>query len=373
MIYCFFQRNRKISRRLFVHRFSRGPRATAMPQHPHPHKTSASSPHRENEHRIAINEKVESLSTAHAKRGFSRDKVLETLKTDTAIPALSSSVQKLQDLFNDPEVHIEQVTEIIQLDPGLVSKYLRLANSVVFGGKSISNLDEALLRIGMAEIRRVAMAVGVIDQVRRLRVKVDWPMFLLHCTLTARLTERLIAAYRPLTGRAFLAGLLHDIGKLFLEHYFPHEFESVMVRAMERNSGMHEAEQDLIGITHSEISAALCEKWGLHREICRSIRFHHDPGSPFNKDPIDPEFQTLLAVCVCVADAAANLCKANIQGAQDFSQVNLESLPGSELLQAFVPMTDIDLDVAVEYQKAMETLQALDIVGKPEGTPSAGS
>lgn len=314
------------------------------------------------------------MATAQAKRTFSRDIVLNMLEKDTSVPALSASAQKLQEVLNNPEVGLDEVGEVVRLDPGLTARYLKLSNSAAYGGKSITNIEESLVRIGMTEIKRVALAIGVIDRVKHLRVKVDWGMFLLHSLLAARLTERLANAYREAGGREYLAGLLHDIGKLFLEHYFPEQFESVMLRSIERNCSMYESEKGLIGITHAEISAALCEKWKLNREITRSVRFHHEPNSPFNKDPSHPEEQTLLATCICVADAAANVCKANIQGTKTLDNVNFESLAGWDLLQKLAPRETLDLDVAGEFQKAQETLQAFDLqsFGEKKSPPADG-
>jgi putative nucleotidyltransferase with HDIG domain len=318
---------------------------------------------------VPVSTEAVSLATAQTKRNVSREVVLQTLQKDSSIPALSASAQKLQEVLNNSEASMDEVAQIVRLDPGLTSRYLKLSNSVVFGGKSITNIDEALVRIGMVEIKRIAMAIGVIDRIKHLRVKVDWSLFLLHSLLTARLTECLAGAYRPSTGKEYLAGLLHDIGKLFLEHYFPQEFEAVMLRAIERNCSMYEVEKQLVGITHAEISAALCEKWALHREICRSVRFHHEPDSPFNKDPSSPEEQTLLAICVCVADAAANMCKANIQGVQNLENVDFDSLTGWGLLQQLPPRETLALDVGKEFEKAQEMLQTFDLQSFGQKTP----
>jgi len=198
----------------------------------------------------------------------------------------------------------------------------------------------------------------VMDRVSHLKVKVDWNMYWLHCILTARLTENLAGAYRTSSGKEYLAGLLHDVGKLFLEHHFPKEFESAIFRAMERSCGMYEAEKSLFDTTHAEVGAALCEKWGLHREISRSIRFHHEPASPFNKDPANAEEQQFLATCICLADSLANMCRANIQGVRNLGDGGLESLPEWNLLQQYPAKHTIDLNLENEMLKAQDTISA---------------
>ncbi len=286
-----------------------------------------------------------------------RSVVIHELKNDTTIPSFSNVGLKLIDLVNQ-DVDILAIAEVVKLEPGLTSKMLRLSNSVAMGGKSIKSIEDALTRIGMAEVRNMALSLGVIDQVSNLRVKIDWNKFWLHNLLTARVTEILANAYRKTSGKEYLAGLLHDIGKLYLEHHFPNYFESALLCAMEEKVSAFEAENQLFDITHAEVGALLCEKWGLHKEIIRSIRFHHDPNSPFNKDLASPEEERLLAACICTADSLANMCKANIQGANDFQKIELEFLPEWQLLQKFTPRISLDLDLAVEIQKAQDTIDA---------------
>ncbi len=274
------------------------------------------------------------------------------------IPAFSATVLKLRALLEQQDVDINLVIELIKLDPGLTSQYLQLAPVSKSGKKSTADIKTALIQAGIGQVRKQATALGVLDRVSHLRIKIDWNMFWLHNVLTARLTERIASAYRPITGKEYLAGLLHDVGKVFLEHYFPQDFEAVVQHAMERKCGMLEAEQKLLDITHSEISAALCERWGLHREIVRAVRFHHDPDSPFNKDPIEPENEKFLAACVAVADLVADICKADISGAKDMTGIALESTPEWLFLKKFTPKTGLDLDVEVELQKARESIEA---------------
>jgi len=289
------------------------------------------------------------------------------LQNDSQVPSFSATAQKLMTMVNH-DVDLDSIAEVVKLDPGLASKILRLANSVMFGGKSIKSIEDALFRIGMSEVKKLATAIGVMDRVAHLRVKVDWNMYWLHCLLTGRLTEVLAGAYRTVSGKEYLAGLMHDVGKLFMEHHFPQDFEAVIFRAVERSCGMYEAEKQLFDTNHAEVGSALCEKWGLHKEIIRSIQFHHEPNSPFNKDPNNPEEEQLLATCICVADALANMCKANIQGAKKFQDVSLESLPEWIFLQHYPAKNSLDLNLEAEIAKAQETINAFNPPKAPART-----
>jgi putative nucleotidyltransferase with HDIG domain len=215
--------------------------------------------------------------------------------------------------------------------------------------------------IGMEEVRKVAASMAVIGSFSHFRVKIDWELFWLHSLLVAYLTERLANAYREVTGKEYLAGLLHDIGKLFLEHYFAQEFELVIMRAIYSKTGMHEAENQLLDITHAEVGSLLCEKWLLNREIIRAVRFHHEPNAPANVAPDDPNYTPFLTLCVNIADKLANVCHANIQGGEDLAQVNFEELPEWRQLKQSPPRTTLVLDLAVELKKVKDIIAAMKI------------
>ncbi len=289
--------------------------------------------------------------------------VLREIEKDGSINSFNSAAQKLMQLIRQ-DADFSEIAEVIKLEPGLTAKVLRLSNSAIYGGRSIKHVDDALFRIGMGEIRKMAMAMGVIDRVSHLRVKVDWNLFWLHSLLVARMTELLAHAYRETNGLEYMAGLLHDVGKLHLEHYLARDFEQAMLRAMERGCGMYDAENALLDTNHAEVSSLLCEKWHVAPEVTRSVRWHHEPASPFNKDPNHPEEQRLLATCLCVADALANLMKANIQGSKPVQMESLEELPQWQFLQEFTAVRSLDLDLAGEMNKAVATIQAFN----PEDT-----
>ena len=147
-------------------------------------------------------------------------KVISLLETDEVIPAFSSSIIKLGYLTSNPGVSMDDIREVIELDPGLSPDCIKVASSVGFAAHRISSIQQALMLIGMEEIRRIAFSVGVLEKLEGFRSDIDWGNFWLHSVLVARLTEKVAGAYRPGTGAEYLAGLLHDCGKIILEKYW---------------------------------------------------------------------------------------------------------------------------------------------------------
>lgn len=281
-----------------------------------------------------------------------RTRIIETLRSNATVPSHSAAVSQLRMRLSQGDVTLDEIAEVVQRDPALSSRCLSLVNSSSNHKKTTVNLRQALREVGIHNVRASTSCMAVNDRVRHVKTPVDWNLFRLHGVLVARLTERLAGAYREVNGKEYLAGLLHDIGKLFLEHHFPQEFDEVMNFATIRRCGMFEAERHVLGITHSEISALLCERWGLDGEIVRAIRLHHAQSFQAVPDLSASQHPQFLAACVAAADAIANLCGANIQGARVPAETDVESLPELVFLRQFAPLHSLEIDVAEELRQA---------------------
>ena len=182
--------------------------------------------------RVADPEKLAKyLMCADAQKAWVTDKVVNLLSGEPVIPPFSAATVKLGHLCRNEDVSMDEVAEVIAMDPGLASKCVAVASSAGFAARRISSIQQALMIIGIKEIRRIAFAMGVMEKFSHLKAKVDWDKFWLHSVMVARLTERVAEAFRPSTGSEYLGGLLHDCGKLLLEHYFPEYFDHIVIRA----------------------------------------------------------------------------------------------------------------------------------------------
>jgi HD-like signal output (HDOD) protein len=289
-----------------------------------------------------------------------RHKVLRALARDAEVPAFPATVLRLSDVLRRSNVDLETIAEIARLDPGITARILKVASSPVFAREPIRKLEDALLVLGTDEIKRIATTCSVINIFRHLRIKVNWDIFWLHSLLTARFTEILVKCYREVDGREYLAGLLHDVGKLFLQHHFLREFDLVLSNAPDSPNGIYTTEDRLLGITHAEVSARLCQKWRLHPEVLGAVQFHHEPDSPLNHDPNNEAYTTLPALCVCVANRLANECCTVIhQKGETLDGTALEAIPEWKKLQDYHPIRELTVDVAGEVEKAMQIVDAV--------------
>jgi len=286
-----------------------------------------------------------------------QERIVQLLNSDSVVPSFSAVATKLTTMVRDEKVTIDDLGEVISLDPGLTARCVRVAGTVAYQGRNIRTINEALLMIGMSEIRRIALTIGVMDTFAHLRIKIDWHRFWLHSVLVARLTEKVAGAFRDVTGMEYLAGLLHDAGKLILEHYFPQEFEMVILRAMERQCGHAQAELDLLGIDHTQIGAAMCECLHTDPHILQAVRFHHNALHPAHTGYPDGD-GGFLAACVCVADVLANLGDVSIGGEKPLLHP-FEELPEWIYLNEWFNCRGLELDLRKEIEAADAELKAL--------------
>jgi len=296
------------------------------------------------------------LACSQPDKDWAIQKIVRLLVADEVIPAFSSSVIKLGHLTSNPTVSMNDIREVIELDPGLSSDCIKVASSVGFAAHRISSIQQALMLIGVEEIRRIAFSVGVMEKFDGFRDNVNWGDFWLHSVLVARLTEKVAGAYRPCSGSEYLAGLLHDCGKILLEKHFPEQFDSIVSSAKYRKCSHVMVERDIIGVTHAQIGGAICDILQAHNEVIQAVWHHHGPFVSATGLPNNSKF---LAACIAVGDALANYAQANISGARIMDKNKLfEQLPEWRFLSQYHMTYGLQLDLEAEVVAAAQDLKA---------------
>ncbi len=187
---------------------------------------------------------------------------------------------------------------IIEKDPPLSAKILRLSNSAYYGFSSkVASLDRAITMLGFGTVKNLACAVAISNFFAPGQAgQVDMPGLWKHCLGTAASARQLIKVVAPaLAEEAFLAGILHDIGSIIIISNFPDQsLESLRVMK-EKKISQSEAEKAVIGLTHESAGAFLVDKWNFPPRFYRIIRMHHSP-PPQVIAPGDAENLLLMAV-----------------------------------------------------------------------------
>jgi len=201
-------------------------------------------------------------------------------------PPLPQVFAALQGIANDPLSSLADMAQIISHDPGLSSFLLRLANSAFYsfpGG--VDSVFRAAQLIGMREILSLAAAKavsGLFNESPRkdlLEVERFW-RHSVACAILARALAKRAGRTEP--DRAFMAGLLHDVGKILLVIAEPDMCEASLLLARQSGLILYEAERRTLGFDHAELGASVLKRWVLPQPLIEAVQHHHAPSRDVN-------------------------------------------------------------------------------------------
>lgn len=238
-----------------------------------------------------------SIARACAMRGLLEDELLmDAISRMESLPSLPSLYIEVVAEMNSPNCSLKKVGEIISKDLGMSAKILQLANSAFFGHpQQVTSISGAILFLGVESIKALVLSVKVFSLFDCSHAPDFSIAKLWDHSISTGMIARSIATQNDLDqgkiDEAFMAGLLHDVGKLVLWDRIPHKY--LEIAAMEKTSGclFWEAEQKTLGTTHAQVGAYLMALWGLSESLVDAIAFHHFP----NKSP-NQGFSTLSIV-----------------------------------------------------------------------------
>lgn len=207
------------------------------------------------------------------------------------MPAFSGSVMRVMELTSDIGCAPKDLVQVIDHDPVMTMKILKLVNSAYFGLRNeIVSIKQGVVILGINTLKNLAVTIAAVGMLPRQSIKgFDSQEFLLHslgtATLSRLLSQKLGIPSKDATDY-FVAGLLHDFGKIMLVQFMPQEMEAALQRAVDEETELHHIETELFGFDHSIAGGELARKWGLPNELVLSIREHHDPDSETSDSPM---------------------------------------------------------------------------------------
>lgn len=198
------------------------------------------------------------------------------------LPSMPTTVLALGEAVGDARCTVDRVLGILAQDPALSATLLRLANSVIYvRDDRVMDLRSVVLRLGFDSIFHLGQSAAIIRSMgggRRLDPLRLWQ----HSVAVGLVAKGVCGLVRQdqHAESAYLAGLLHDIGKLALDHCFSEDYAPV-VAAQEAGAPGLEAERAILGITHAEVGAMVAVQWNFPEPLVRAIGDHHAPGGDF--------------------------------------------------------------------------------------------
>ena len=216
-----------------------------------------------------------------------REKLESKLQTVVYLPTMPEILFRVEKALRDDSSAAGRIATLIREDPALTTSVLRVANSVIYRGKlsnKIASVPQAVARLGFTEVRRICMTTALIRAFNSYGNSIDHVEFWRH-SLTVAMATRIFQRYsdKPKIMRtdeledAFVAALLHDIGILALDQFFPELLARVRAVAEEELIPLAQAENNILGINHGEIGGKLLAAWNLPERVVSAVTWHHDP------------------------------------------------------------------------------------------------
>ncbi len=227
---------------------------------------------------------------------------LKRIEDINILPTLPHVANEVMNLIDRQYVSAARLAKVITQDQGMVAKILSLANSPVYGlARKVSTIEMAIVVLGFDAIKELVISLSILNSTYTRNDKYfNSAAFGKHALLSGLIAKMLASdfGYR-VSGEAFIAGLLHDVGISTMQKYLNTEFKLISELRFYKKLKQHEAENIVIGKTHSEIGSHLAEKWNFPNHLVDSIHNHHTPQNA--------RVSPLLTSIIHVADYVANL------------------------------------------------------------------
>lgn len=204
------------------------------------------------------------------------DKIVEKFNNSKTLPHVAVLVTQM---VNDDKSTMRDFEEIIQMDPVLVSRLLKLVNSPFFGLKDkVDSISRAVVYVGMKNLRNLVAVEGLRNMFKdegdegfsRQRL---W----LHSATVAILSDMI---GKRIFGDAredlFLAGIIHDIGLIAIDQVAGEELRAACRLYGSEKKSLIECERELVGADHAEVGFKLAKEWKMPEDVVAAIRFHHN-------------------------------------------------------------------------------------------------
>ncbi len=218
------------------------------------------------------------------------------------LPASSEVILELLRVIDADEISATALAEIISRDQAIVVRLLRIANSSFYAlPGQVESITDAIAILGWRQVRTLATGVAIFRNFSDVKTPgFDFNHFWRHSVAVAVAARELALRMRLGEGGAFVAGLIHDIGRVAVAHSLPDHAQAVASYKETHACPIAEAERAVLGIDHAQIGSALAERWHFPSAICNAIAAHH--ATDTTPTPrLDP-----LALAVCLANALAH-------------------------------------------------------------------
>lgn len=263
------------------------------------------------------------------------------------LPTIPAVVSRVVSMLDNQDADPDQVVDLILSDQVLAARVIRVVNSPLYRTSNpIVSVKRALLFLGFRSVREMILTSYFVEGFKNKEQPFDMKMFWIHSFSVGAMSRRIarMTDY-PDIEKAYLVGILHDIGKVFMGHYCKDDYGQMLNDIRNTSITTYEAEYEFFSTTHCEVGLCLAQRWNFPADYCDVISHHHS-------SEMSSEDQLLTAI-VAVADfyclshvTAESVAQASIPGESEehawkvLNQLSASPLPSS--LEHF--LSDLDED-----------------------------
>lgn len=207
--------------------------------------------------------------------------IASIIKQIDSFPPLPSTVIRVLEIIGNPKSSAHELMRAILPDQSMCIAILKLTNSAFFGrSRKVCSIEEAVVVLGFQEIRNIILSQAIFNSFRKFRdinkqdIDALW-QHSLTCGLAAKIIATYATGYSP--SQLFIAGLIHDIGKLTLLMSFPTNYNPMPEGSENLQPSLSSEEEDQFGISHGNVGALLLNRWLFPEQLCASTGYHHHP------------------------------------------------------------------------------------------------
>jgi HD-like signal output (HDOD) protein len=224
-----------------------------------------------------------------------------------SLPALPATVAEVMAVTANPESSADDLMHVILKDQTMCSTILKVANSAFFGiPRGVSTIERAVVVLGYEEIRNIVIGKAIfssfpqLNQENKNTVNLFW-----EHAFTCGLAAKIMGDHLHLPpSELFIAGLIHDIGKLVMLMAFPNDYPILQELYNPCNLDNSAEERAKFSIAHDKVGLQLAERWLLPEQLCMAIGFHHSPqhAPRFKQYPLIVQIADILSLMYCSQD-----------------------------------------------------------------------
>ena len=296
------------------------------------------------------------------------DKIRRRVRALDSLPSIPTVIQPLLSIMQLPadQIDISKIEELISRDKSIALQCLRMANSPLFARRPVENIGSAIMVLGLKRMQSILVSCSLNQFVPAEKCVLDPITYWRHslgCALVARKLAQLIRYGEP--EKAYVAGLLHDLGMLVSSLVCPEEFRACLHVAQNTRIPLHVAELHGMGFTHAHIGGLLAQQWNLPKDLEDAIRLHHFENGAGN-----------IPELACLIHLSDLLCRVRGLGYGYYDVMRLDlscDAAWGPLVKHYPAISEMDLmRFTLDLEGAMDEIAAMvDTVFKPHTRAAA--